>query len=223
MKFPIFFIFLTTIYSCCYAQNQIGIIPQINTNFKLGDTWKVNSKIEGRQLFFQNPYPADLNEVEFERLDLEIVATRKLGKNTTVGGGYLIRRENSSFTHRFIQQFAVSQKLTASRLTHRFRTDQTFEKNETVQFRLRYRISWENPLNGPEVDPREFYLKLNNEYLGILQDGRANLEIRTLASLGYNISDRNQIETGIDYRIEKLIGSDTEHKLFLNIGLYHSF
>jgi len=222
MKYLILFTFLTATYFCSFAQNQIGIIPQINTNFKLDKNWKLNAKIEGRQLFFQNPYPAELNQTKFERLDLEVVATRSKGKGA-VGGGYLLRRANGSFTHRFIQQYSITQKLVASRLAHRFRTDQTFEKDDAIQLRLRYRISWEKPLNGQSVDPREFYLKLNNEYFGILQNAAANLEIRGLASLGFNLSDNNQIETGIDYRVEKLIGTDTEHKLFLNIGLYHTF
>src|SRR5690606_24441681 len=101
--------------------------------------------------------------------------------------------------------------------------DQTFEKDEDVQFRLRYRISFEKPLNGQEIDPKEFYLKFNNEYFGILKSSKGNLEIRALASLGYNISDKNKIETGIDYRAEDLIDSKTTHKVFLNIGWYHSF
>lgn len=223
MRFLILCIFLTAVYANCFAQNEIGLIPQVNTNFKITDSWKVNTKMEGRQLFFQNPSPAGYNENEFERLDLEFVASKRLARQDAVGLGYLIRRSNSSFTHRFIQQYSITQKLPASRLAHRFRTDQTLEKNESLQFRLRYRISWEKPLNGQSADPREFYLKLNNEYLGILQNAEANLEIRGLASIGYNISSRNQIEGGIDYRLEELADARPVDKLFLNIGLYHSF
>lgn len=223
MKLFVVCILLICLGLKCYAQNEIGLIPQINSDFKIGERWKVNSKLEGRQIFFKNPYPAGQIEKEFDRLDVELIATKSIDPLHAFGGGYLIRRADNSFTHRFIQQFAITRKLLASRLSHRFRTDQTFEKNESVQWRLRYRISWEKPLNGFEIDPGEFYLKLNNEYLGILQDSKGDLEIRGLASVGYDISDKNKVETGIDYRVENLINSDPTHRLFLSIGLYHSF
>jgi hypothetical protein len=205
-----------------YGQNQVGLIPQINPDFKLGNSWKVNAKVEGRQIFIQNPFPAGNKEREFERLDLEFIATTDLDPLHAVGGGYLIRRSGKSFTHRFIQQYSITRNLSGSRMSHRFRTDQTFEKVAPIQLRVRYRVSWEKPLDGLELDPGEFYIKLNNEYLGILQEAKGDVEIRGLASLGFDISDKNQIETGIDYRAETLVGSPT-HKLFLNIALYHSF
>ena len=49
------------------AQNQIGLLPQINADFKIGEDWKVNAKVEGRQLFIQHPFPEGKNESEFER------------------------------------------------------------------------------------------------------------------------------------------------------------
>ncbi len=223
MKFYFLCINLICISVNSYAQNEIGLIPQINTDFKIGDLWKVNSKFEGRQIFIKNPYPDGSNEREFERLDIELIATKSLESSHTLGGGYLIRRSGSSFTHRFIQQYAITRRLLTSRISHRFRTDQTFEKNESIQLRFRYRVSWEKPLNGQEIDAGEFYLKVNNEYLGILQNTKGDLEIRGLASLGFDLSDRNRVETGLDYRVENLISSNATHKLFLSIGLYHSF
>jgi len=179
--------------------------------------------LEARQVFFQNPFPGDGNEMEYERTELEIVATKSLDAVKAIGGGYLIRLAEGKFKHRLIQQYSMTQKLPASRLSHRFRLDQTFEQNESTSYRIRYRISFEKPLNGLEIDPDEFYLKLNNEYLGSLQNTVGNLEIRALASIGYNLSDKNQIETGIDYRAENLVNATSTHKVFLNIGWYHSF
>lgn len=223
MKSCVFLLLSLLFYINSHAQNQVGLIPQINTNFKLGNSWKVNTKLEGRQLFLQNPYPENVSESEFERLDTELVITKSLDPLHALGGGYLIRRSDKSFKHRFIQQYSITQKLTSARMSHRFRTDQTLEEGEATQFRLRYRLSLEKPLNGLAVDPGEFYLKFTNEYIGILKEKKGNLEIRGLASVGYDLSDKNQIETGIDYRMEDIVSSAINHKLFLNIGWYHSF
>src|SRR5690606_7744074 len=216
MKKYYFLLFLISSASISFAQNQIGLLPQLHVDFKAGKDWKVNSKLEGRQLFFQNPYPEGQSELGFERPELAVVATKSLDAIPSFGGGYLIRRQDGLFLHRFIQQFSITQKLIGSRISHRLRTDQTLEKDEAVQLRLRYRFSWEKPLNGMELDPKEMYLKLNNEYLGILQDTKGNLEIRGLASLGFNLSDDTQIETGVDYRAESLINTKVVHKGFLN-------
>lgn len=219
--------FVCTLFCCIFlesfAQNEIGLIPQINSDFKIAEQWKLNTKLEGRQIFFKNPFPEDRKQREFDRFDIELIATKRLDPINTWGAGYLIRRSDGAFTHRFIQQYAITRKLLTSRIAHRFRTDQTFEKDEAIQLRLRYRLSWEKPLNGLDVDPGEFYLKINNEYLGVLQDSQGNLEIRGLASLGLEVSDKNKIETGIDYRVENLVNPDPKHLLFLSIGLYHSF
>lgn len=204
------------------AQNQFGILPVINTAFKLQNDWKINTKLEGRQLLKQHPFPEDKSQSVFERVDLEAVANKALNSSNDLGLGYLIRRQEGKFIHRFIQQYAYTKQLYSSKLSHRFRTDQTLEKDEAVQFRLRYRASWEKPLSGLQVDPEEFYLKLNNEYLGILQDSMGNMEIRGLAVVGYTIGEANRIETGADYRMEDVF-THLRHKLFLNIGFYHNF
>lgn len=205
------------------AQNQIGLLPQVNADFKIGENWKVNAKVEGRQLFIQHPLTAGKNQFEFERLDLEFVASKSLSSFDAIGGGYLVRRQDGNLLHRFIQQYVITQNLFVFRLAHRFRVDQTIENQEKLQVRLRYRVSFEQPLNGLIVDPGEFYLKLNNEYLGILKDRKGNLEIRGLACLGYNKSEQDQLETGADYRLEDIINSNPVYKLYLYVGWYHSF
>jgi hypothetical protein len=204
------------------AQNQVGLLPQINATFPLEKDWKINAKLEGRQIFFESESEGR-NEQKFERADLELVATKTFSPAVTVGGGYMLRWSDAEFIHRIIQQITITQKLYSSRLSHRIRTDQTIEKDEAVQLRVRYRLSWEKPLNGLKVDPKEFYVKFNNEYLGILKDGKGDLEIRGLANLGYNISDDNKFESGVDYRIEHLIQKSGVHKVFLNIAFFHSF
>src|SRR5690606_10408785 len=122
--------FILTLAMCLisiggYAQSQIGIIPQISASFKFKNDWSISSKLEGRQLFFQNPSPGD--EIQFERTDLETVLTKKVASSNSIGAGYLIRREGGTFMHRFIQQYTISTDLSGSELSHRFRLDESFE------------------------------------------------------------------------------------------------
>jgi hypothetical protein len=222
MKSFMTLVLLTPLSFMASAQNQFGILPVINTSIKLQNEWKLNTKLEGRQLFKQHPFPKDESQRVFERVDLEVVANKTLNAAGDLGFGYLLRRQDGKFIHRFIQQYAYTKKLYSSRLSHRFRTDQTFDEDEAVQFRLRYRASWEKPLNGLQVDPKEYYLKLNNEYLASMQYSKDNLEIRGLAVVGYTIGEDNRIEAGVDYRLEQVF-SQVNHKLFLNIGFYHNF
>lgn len=222
MKHLILIVLYSAFSSCLFSQNKAGILTQINGDVGFGKDWKLNAKLEGRQLFLQQPRPRGKSQAEFERADLELVANYSVGPGTAVGGGYLLRREAGSYIHRFIQQFSLTQKLYGSRLSHRIRTDQTFESGEPIQLRLRYRLSWEKPLSGLQVDTKEFYLKLNNEYFGLLQGGKGDVEVRFLTNLGYSIGDNNKIEAGIDYRLEKIIQS-TEDLLFLQVAFYHSF
>jgi len=208
-----------------FAQNRFGITPQINVDFKIGTAWKVNAKVENRFVLYQNPDEATGSGTGYDNTGVEIVVTRNKGVLKNLGAGYLVRRsaKDGSFLHRAMQQYSLGQELGGLQLAHRFRSDQTFETNEPIQYRLRYRISIEKPLNGLRVDPEEFYLKVNNEYVGILQGGRGNLEIKLLTALGYNQSENNQIEMGLDYRAKNLIGSGMENQLWLKMGWYHSF
>jgi hypothetical protein len=200
------------------AQNKLGLLPHFNTKVKINDAWEESSKLEAKQIFFQNPYPDDQSEIQFERIDLESVFTRTKGPLSGVGLGYLIRYNGDYFAHRFIQQYSFSKKLTSLQISHRIRTDQTLDKDEETRYRLRYRIK----LNQELGKSKDYFIELNNEYLGSLQDSRGNLEIRTAAALGYNVSKKDQLEIGLDYRAEKLI-TKTEHELWLSIGWNHNF
>lgn len=101
-------------------------------------------------------------------------------------------------------------------------TDQTFEKNENTEFRLRYRISSEIPLEGQSIDVNEFYLKINNEYLNSLQGVDYDLEVRGVVLLGYSVSALNDVEIGIDYRLDSFVSGNPRNRTWLSINFFHS-
>ena len=122
-----------------------------------------------------------------------------------------------------MQQFVVIQKFTNFRLAHRFLSDQTFSVLESPDFRLRYRVSFELPLNGQSVDPKEFYFRVNHEYVNGWQGGDYDLEVRLIPTIGYDFTDSFRLEAGLDYRVDGFIRSETEHTFWSSIGIFIEF
>lgn len=205
------------------AVYRAGTLPQLNVNIKISNNLKLNNKLESRQIFSEREeeQPAS-NRFRYERSDLTMVLTRKISASNTIGGGYLIRLEDKQFAHRFIQQFNNVTNREYVRVAHRIVTDETFRKDSAVQLRLRYRLGLEKALNGINIDPKEFYAKLNNEYLGIYEDKSADLEIRGLLALGYNATDNNRIELGFEYRVNEFNKSVQAQQYWMTIGWFIS-
>ena len=205
------------------ANYRTGTLPQVNLNIKLSDTWKLNTKLESRQIFFEKqPDSPTSRGFRYERTDLSAVLTKKVSADNAVGGGYLVRFADSAFTHRLIQQFSHVSTLEVISLAHRIVTDQTFSTKEAPEFRARYRLGLEMPFEGQKVDRGEFYGKVNNEYLGIWSDHEADLEIRGLFSLGYNATDDNKIELGVEYRVNEFDSPAKAQQFWLTIGWFVS-
>lgn len=214
---------LLSVFGTAQAQtsHQLGSLPALNLNKKWDNNWSLNTKIESRQ-FIQN-YPAEDNpDDRFDYLltDLSVMAARKVGVNSRLGGGYLLRLEDGESAHRFMQQFVVVQKLNACRLSHRLLSDQTFSKIENPTFRMRYRITSEIPLNGQAVDPGEFYVKINHEYIFSTQSHTQDLEIRLVPLLGFDITEMYKLELGTDYRLSQFIHDNTRHRYWLSLNFF---
>ncbi|GGB83981.1 DUF2490 domain-containing protein [Dyadobacter sediminis] len=205
------------------AVYRAGTLPQFNLNIRISDNLKLNNKLESRQIFSEREEEQQTrNRFRYERADLTMVLTRKLSAANTLGGGYLIRLEEGRFAHRLIQQFNNVTNHEYARIAHRIVTDETFRRDSSVQVRLRYRIGFEKALNGINIDPKEFYAKLNNEYLGIYEDKSADLEIRALLALGYNATDNNRIEMGFEYRVNEFNKSVQSQQYWLAVSWFIS-
>lgn len=195
---------------------QFGLLPSLNLNQKFNKGWRLNyraeSRLSGAEGKFSEPLVSDARH---ELTDLSIIGSRKVGLNNTLAAGYLFRMEQSGITQRTIQQYTLVNSYNSFRLAQRFSADQTFSKTEAAEFRLRYRLSFDIPLNGQEVDDREFYLKINNEYLNSLQGGGYGLEIRVVPSLGFAFNDDSKIELGIDYRLSDFLKGPAESVFWL--------
>lgn len=199
----------------------MGLLPAFNFNHTLQDGWSYNIKLESRQRLQRGTFGDDADRTyEYVLTDVSLLAAKKVGLSTRVAGGYLARFREGALTHRAIQQFTVVQRMERFRLAHRVVTDQTFSVLESPVFRLRYRLSSEIPLNGESVDPGEFYLKVNTEALNNWQSSDYDLELRLVPVLGYDITDGNKIEAGLDYRVNDFLDGGSRNSFWLCINWF---
>ena len=197
---------------------QMGLLPVLNFNKKLKEGFRLNVKAENRQIWYEESSFGWSHEL----LDLSSVISKKIGLRSSIAGGYLLRLREGKIIHRSIQQFTIIRRYSNFRLSHRIAADQSFDHSKPHIFRLRYRLSTLWPLKGQRLNPNEFYLKLNNEYLNSLQAGEYNLELRLVAVLGYEITDNNKLEMGLDQRFANLIHQELKLRSWGNISWFIS-
>ena len=200
-----------------------GVLPQINLNISLPKDWRLNAKLESRQLFSEGQFEQNFKTAyRYDLTDIALIASKKTGVNNSLGAGYMIRFRNNEVVHRFIQQYSIVKKYDLFRLGHRISTDQTIRNNNPVQFRLRYRIGLEKALSGKDVDSKEFYFKLNNEYIFSSEGSDRDFELRLIPAFGYAFNDYNKFECGIDYRLRGFMSGESVNQLWLYMGWFIS-
>lgn len=197
-------------------------MPSININTAVGKKMDLNLRIESRQIYKTGIFgEGSSNEFRNDLNDYAATLTYRSSPVTRAGAGYLIRLRNNQIFHRAIQQFTIIDQLGSVRLGHRISTDQTFSSNSPTEYRLRYRISFEIPLNGQTIDNRELYIRFNNEYLGSIEDRVFDMEIRVVPLLGINVTNNNKLEAGLDYRTSSFIGDEMPiHNFWLAVNWF---
>jgi hypothetical protein len=222
----LYVLLLLNVHNIFFAQGsfELGILPAVNFNKKLKNDWSLNSRIESRMLLQSGVIKGAVDRsYNYVLTDFSLIAAKKVGLNSRVAAGYLIRFEEGDVHHRFIQQYTIVQRFSAFRLAHRAVSDQTFSSVEAPEFRLRYRITTELPLNGESADPGELYLKINNEYLNSIQARDYDLEIRVVPLLGYEFTEKLRLETGLDYRVDSFLNAKASHTYWMTVNFFMEF
>jgi hypothetical protein len=207
----------------CIAQEsyRIGVLPQVNLNLKLSDSWRMVIRAESRQILasglFNDPFEFNYDH---SLTDLALLATHRLGGTHNISLGYQMRLAGGKPIHRAIQQYSLVSVHNSFRLGHRFAADQTFEPDEPAEYRFRYRIGFEAALSGQSVDPGEFYFKVNQEQLNGFSDGDYDLELRLAPALGFEFTDNNKLEAGLDNRISSFLHGNLRSSFWLTIGWF---
>ncbi len=213
----IFLFVLLPLIPKAQSSSQVGFLPSLNINKELQKDWSLHFKAESRQGLINGDF-----NYKYLLTDFSLILATKIGINTTVAGGYLMRINRNQITNRAIQQISFVKRYPGFRLSHRISADQTFQQDDQTEVRLRYRLSSEIPLSGQSLDPGEFFLKMNNEYLNSFQGDEYDLELRFAAFLGYALAYANKLEIGVDYRIDSFIDSNPRNRFWLSLNFYQT-
>ncbi len=189
---------------------------------KLKNDNKLNFKIENQHVMFDNREP-DILQFDHYRTDLMVFYDWRLTPTSSAAIGIFRRFQDGADGNRIIQQFAFLNRLRTIRLAHRLRTDQTYTDGQDIEWRLRYRVATEVPLDGATLDPGELYLVISNEPIFSLQSGEFNIENRLIFTLGKLYPNNHKLEYSIDYRTDGFFNDQFRTRLWPKIGYFYSF
>lgn len=205
------------------ASYRVGVLPQVNLNFKISDNWRLVARAETRQQLANGIYGESFGFNYATNLtDMALLVSKRVAGSNSLTAGYQLRLTDRQPLYRIIQQYSVVNRFRSFRLGHRFASDQTFGGDEPVEFRFRYRISFEKALQGQNIDPGEFYFKVSQEQLLSFDRDNTDLELRLFPSAGFSINDNNKIEIGIDSRFNSFIDCNLRSSFWLGIGWFIS-
>lgn len=198
---------------------MLGYMPSANINYKISSKNSLNFATQHRLLLYD--ILDDKIIKNYSLSDFTILYTRKLGLASKFSMGLLTRYVGEEWVKRTIQQFGFLYEIFGFKVSNRIRLDQTY-KTSGVENRLRFRGGIQIPLKGRVLDNKEFYLKINTEYLNILKENKYNSEFRLSPNVGYVLSNKLKLELGIDSRIGNLINKYKKQSYWFVTGVYYN-
>jgi hypothetical protein len=219
-------LFLLVLSREAFSQTRYesGLLPSLSLTKNINDTSRINLRVESRQSFFEKTEnePSEWTHTNV-LTDITAVYSYKVGYNNALAAGYMTRFRDGTMGHRTIQQFTMVRPIDGYRIAHRFSTDQTWMPKTDISLRMRYRLASDLPLQGTSLDPNEFYLKASVEYLTGLQSGILEHEVRAVPVVGYDFTDNNKVEIGIDYRHSDLFTHSPKARYWFKIAWFRAF
>lgn len=214
---PITVVFMLLCFGVNFAQEfSSGWLPKINTSYKFNSTLRWVNSIEARETV----YDTKIN-IKHSLIDVSSILSIKTSINHKFNVGYIIRFQGDEVVHRTLQQYTIVQPLEGVKLAHRLGFEQFFKSQLKPEYRSRYRISAQLPLSGLQLDVKEYYLKFASEYL---YDFNADdIEFRVAPFIGYQLSRRDKLELGFDYRLNGLLENSFKQRLWFRTTWYVSF
>jgi len=220
----IFFIFsFTSLAAVAQTNTQLQWEPSVSYTYKLSTRWAFNTNTLFRNRVVEYNGEGAERESEWTLNETQFWATYSIWKNSKVSGGYTFqsRLTDEQFfdEHRLMEQFAfVIYALYGKRIANRVRLEQRIRESG-YQNRLRYRVGFDSPLNGEELDPGELYGIVTNEVLYTFNSVQQGWENRLFGGIGWFFNQQYKLQTGIMYRVSKS-GNRYQNVLSLSTVMY---
>lgn len=214
--------------ACLFSLNLWSQTPSIkweggiSANYKFDEKWSLNTQLLGRETF--NVYGSEIVEPYLDRLEIRSFLTYAFFNQRKMSFGYMYRgiepfRGKHQFEHRITQQFAFLSNIRAFRLAHRFRAEERIFENDFV-LRLRYRLSYDKPLQGESLDPGELYFVTSNEFVFSFNSSRETWQNRISMGIGKLFANNRKLQFSLTYRYSDFLSS-TEEEIYQFKTVYY--
>jgi len=167
------------------------------------------------------------NQKSLQYIEPQLSAAYTLTPRWRVGGGYFFRwseplADGFRYEHRLLQQAGYVNFFGGRRLAHRLRLEQRI-RSSSYQNRFRYRVSFDFPLQGEQLDPGERYLILKNEMMTAFNASEADAENRASLGMGWLLRGSQKFEMNLQYRTQDIFSGDgLSHLLLFGTTYYIS-
>ncbi|WP_375580481.1 DUF2490 domain-containing protein [Marivirga tractuosa] len=198
--------------------------PGISLTKKIDSRWSYNVSIMGRQRFTN--YGEGEKNFKTDRWEIKAFGTYTLLGGKKLSLGYMYRtydpfESESGWEHRITQQFAFITNFGGYRLGNKFRIEQRIRSSDYLT-RLRYAISNDFPLQGENLDPKEFYLIAGNELVYAFNQLGDELENRFSLGIGRLIKKGQKLQFSVVSRNSDLISANRDHIIQFESVYYFS-
>ncbi|MDX1592521.1 MAG: DUF2490 domain-containing protein [Balneolaceae bacterium] len=213
------FLFISTVST---AQDRTDWIwnPEYSYTWKQSDRLGYNVKLT----LFNSIADLD-NRSSIQYVEPQFSFSYGVSTRLKIGGGYYYRwsaplLDGYRYEHRFLQQAGFVNYIGDRRIVHRIRTEQRI-RSSSYKNRIRYRLSYDFPLEGDRLDPGEKYIILKNEMIAAFNAETGDAENRASVGLGWFFNRKQKFEIGLQYRTQDIFSGDGISHLILFSTSYY--
>lgn len=208
-------ILIFCVSSSVLSQSDLSMFNEFSLSFnhRVSNKYKINASLKGRNFVYEN------NEIFIKQRFAEIghFSTLDMSPKHSISLGLMYR--NSRWFYdlenemRTTLQFNIKSIQTNNRFGHRFRAEQRFYESKTKHF-LRYRLAFDTPLNGTELNIGESYFVSTTELLwSLASQEKPSIGNRWSAQIGWLLKQKSKLQFGLEYRFND-INLKTNYNLF---------
>jgi len=195
-----------------------------SANHKFNNKWSLNTQLLARETV--NDYASEVIKPFTDRMEIKPFLTYALFNQRKLSLGYMFRsidpfEDYRGVEHRITQQFAFLSNIRNYRIAHRIKIEERIFKEDFI-LRLRYRFSYDQPLQGESLDPGEWYALLSNEFVLSFSNGEEDWQNRLAFGFGKFFKSKEKLQFSLTHRYSDLLTTTTNQILQFKSVYYFS-